>query len=69
MPIRLACEYCDTEECAHIEVIPIGWADIREIQFYGKSLEEIRADDKNRTMLEWFTHLGVCPECQKDLGF
>ena len=62
--IRLACMHCDTEACDGIERIPADWAEVDEFQSYEQSLQEVTPDDTKRSPTEWYTHLGVCPECQ-----
>ena len=66
--IRLACQYCDTEECDGITEVPSDWVDVMEIQSYAASRDEILPDDMKRSVFEWYTHLGVCPECQRIHG-
>ncbi len=66
--IRLACLYCDTSECDGVSKLPANWADIQRVQSYPASREEIAADDPQRSPFEWYTHLGVCPACQKIYG-
>ena len=67
--IRLACMYCDTSECDGISTRfrPTG-TDVQSVQSYAASREEIAADDPKRSPFEWYTHLGVCPACQKIYG-
>lgn len=43
--IRLACLYCDTEECDGIDKIPASWHDVDEFQSYEESIKEIPAED------------------------
>ena len=66
--IRLACIYCDTSECDGINIVPTDWTDVQSVQSYAASCEEIMADDPKRSPFEWYTHLGVCPACQKIYG-
>ena len=63
--VRLACLYCDTEECDGIDKIPASWHDVDEFQSYEESIKEIPAEDLTRSPTEWYTHLSVCPECAK----
>lgn len=63
--IRLGCRCCDTSECDGVDEIPPDWADVEFVQSYSASREEIAADDPKRSPFEWYTHLGVCPACQK----
>jgi len=65
LEIRLSCQYCDTQEADGVAEIPPGWTDVEEVQSYAASLEEIPPDDCIRSPLEWYTHLGTCPECRK----
>ena len=66
--IRLACFYCDTDECDGIDEVPPDWTEVEEFQSYAESLEEVAPDDPARTPLDWYTHLGVCPDCRKVYG-
>lgn len=66
--IRLACQYCDTDECDGISEIPPDWADVQQVQSFAAASEPIPADDQTRSPFEWYTHLGTCPECQKIYG-
>ena len=61
--IRLACLYCDTDECDGIDEIPANWHDVDEFQSYEESVKEVAPDDTQRSPTEWYTHLGICPEC------
>lgn len=62
--IRLACLYCDTDECDGVSGIPPGWSDVEEVQSLAASQQEVPLDHPTRSPLEWYTHLGVCPECR-----
>jgi hypothetical protein len=66
--IRLGCLYCDTSECDGVDEIPLDWADVQFVQSYAATREEIAADDPKQSPFEWYTHLGVCPACQKIYG-
>lgn len=67
--IRLACAYCDTEECDWIDEIPPNWHDVDKFQSYEESIKEVAADDTRRSPTEWYTHLGVCPDCGELYGY
>lgn len=67
-PIRLACQHCDTTECDGVESVPPDWTEVFEVQSYAASCEEIPAEDQSRSPFEWYTHLGICPECRKLYG-
>lgn len=66
--IRLQCGECD---CGldGIEQVPDGWEDVSEVQSYEASLEELPMPEllgsriEKRSVFEWYTHLGTCPEC------
>jgi len=66
--IRLACMYCDTDECDGVDQVPTGWTDVEHVQSYAASLEEIPPNAPGRSVLEWYTHLGVCPDCRDTYG-
>ena len=62
--IRLGCNYCDREDFNGIDELPSDWADIHEVRSFEEATREIAVDDQSRSVLDWQTHLGVCPECQ-----
>ena len=62
--IRLTCQYCDTDECDSVTEIPADWSDVEEVYRFAASGKTIAGDDETRSPLDWFTHIGVCPDCQ-----
>lgn len=60
--IRLACLFCDRDDCDGVETIPASWFSVDEIQSYEASLQEADAEGDP---FAWYTHLGVCPTCQE----
>lgn len=64
--IRLACRACDTDECDGVDFIPETWAEVFEVQSLEESQAAVSADDRSRSIAEWYTHLGLCPTCQKE---
>jgi hypothetical protein len=66
--IRLACQYCDTSDCDGVTEIPPDWSDVQEVQSLAESQEPVTAEDQTRSVFEWYTHIGTCPECQKIYG-
>ncbi|MEZ6117118.1 MAG: hypothetical protein R3C28_11170 [Pirellulaceae bacterium] len=64
--IRLACHLCDRTDFDGIDVLPDDWDDIQEIQSLADSLRIIPVDDTKNSPLEWYTHLGTCPDCRKE---
>lgn len=63
--IRLACRFCDRNDFDGVESLPADWFDIDEVQTYEDSTREVDLADQSESVLDWFTHLGVCPECQR----
>ena len=64
--IRLACSGYDTDDGDGISSIPSTWKDVTEVQSLAESRKVVTADDKTRSAFEWYTHLGICPQCQKE---
>ena len=67
-PIRLACENCFRDDCDGIKEIPPGWEGISEEQSLEMSMTTFDSEDdpdppKDYSVLEWWTHLGLCPDC------
>lgn len=62
--IRLACMFCEREDFDFVETTPDTWSSIEEVQSYEASIEEADISKSDVSVLDWFTHLGVCPECQ-----
>ncbi len=61
--IRLACLLCDTEDCDGIDELPSNWRDVDEVQSYDEAIAEV--DFERECAAVWWTHLGVCPDCQE----
>ena len=53
--IRLACEKCDRDDFDGVDELPTDWEDICEALITGNGSE-------------WWTHIGLCPECQLTQG-
>lgn len=64
-PIRLACLYCDRDDYDGVDELPADWHDIHDVQTYEQSLRPANLPDTS--VLDWFTHVGVCPDCQDAL--
>ena len=62
--IRLACNECDRNDFDGINQLPADWEDIEEVQSLEQSRQEVDINDQSRSPLEWYTHLGTCPDCQ-----
>jgi hypothetical protein len=63
--IRLGCVYCDRSDYDGVDQIPSDWEDIQEIQSYEEACRSVEPDDVKRSVFDWQTHLGVCPECRQ----
>ena len=62
--IRLGCSYCDREDFNGIDELPSDWTDVHEVRSFEEAIREVDMDDQSRSVFDWQTHLGVCPECQ-----
>jgi hypothetical protein len=62
--IRLACTECEREDYDGVDNIPPDWVDVYEVQSYEESCREIDPSDSKKSVIEWYTHLGCCPECR-----
>ena len=66
--IRLGCHYCDAE-LDGIDRVPSGWTEVEEIRSYERAIEPIPdGQDRNKygdTVVDWETHVGICPDCQR----
>jgi hypothetical protein len=65
-PIRLGCHSCDREDFDGIGELPSDWLDISVVQSLEESCQEVELSDRLRSPLEWYTHLGTCPDCQAE---
>ena len=63
--IRLACMFCDRDDFDGICILPSNWFAVDEVQTYEQSIREAELSSKEVSVFDWFTHLGVCPECQR----
>lgn len=67
--IRLGCHFCDAE-LDGIDYIPAEWTEVEEIRSFEQAIEPIPdGQDRNKygdTVVDWETHVGVCPECQTE---
>ena len=64
--IRLGCNGCDRDDFDGVAEIPTDWIDINEVQTFEAAREEVSWHDKTTSPFDWQTHLGTCPECQKE---
>jgi len=53
-----------------IDYVPAEWTEVEEIRSYERAIEPIPyGQDRNKygdTIVDWETHVGVCPECQTE---
>lgn len=61
--IRLACHFCDRDDFDFVEKVPPDWFAVEEVQNYEASLQPVTRQIEGLSVIDWFTHLGVCPEC------
>ena len=61
--IRLGCVHCDRDDFDCVDTLPEDWKDIEEVQSYEESTHEVAFGDQTRSVSDWQTHLGTCPEC------
>ena len=71
--IRLACMECDRDDFdyitdAQLESLQSSWEDITRVQTLTEAErvwteEQLQQSPWERSNLEWFTHMGTCPEC------
>src|SRR5689334_9481121 len=66
--VRLACTNCDRDDFDGIsqaqleQAIRNGWQDVAEAQSYEESLREVPLGTRDRSILDWWTHVGTCPD-------
>ena len=64
-PIRLGCLYCDRADFDGVFELPNDWSDIQAVQSLEEASRQVEeSDSDSRSVLDWETHLGVCPACQ-----
>ena len=65
--IRLGCWNCDRMDYDGVDVLPSDWDGIDYVQSYENSvLPKGFSDLPNESCLDWQTHLGQCPDCNRD---
>ena len=64
-PIRLACVSCDRDDHDGVWRLPKGWTEIQKWQTLSESMKEVTEGDSSRSVFDWHTHTGYCPECQQ----
>lgn len=67
--IRLACSCCDRDDMDGItaqqlqKAIKAGWIRVSQEQTYHQAIME---SPPAQSPLDWWTHLGTCPDCAED---
>ena len=68
--IRLGCIFCDRNDYDGVDTLPDDWTEVSEVRSLQESMREVVLDGifTSRvgiadSVLDWETHLGVCPEC------
>jgi hypothetical protein len=62
--IRLGYMHCDRNDFDGVDTFPDDWEEIDEVRSYDEAMREVAVDDMTRSVLDWQTHLGTCPECK-----
>jgi hypothetical protein len=65
--IRLGCHHCDRDDFDGVDTLPEDWNEIEEVRSLEEARTQVAADDSTRSVFDWQTHLGICPECQVTL--
>lgn len=61
--IRLACRFCDRDDCDGVRELPFDWFAIEEVQAFEVAIQTAAASNTRTSVFDWYTHLGVCPDC------
>jgi hypothetical protein len=72
--IRLACMYCDRQDFDGIseqslqDAIAGGWEYVDQVQSQAEAAQThpIGKEPPGFSVFDWWTHLGICPDCRKD---
>lgn len=62
--IRLGCQHCDRGDFDGVDKLPKDWDDVSRVRSLEEALREVDEDDTTRSVFDWQTHLGTCPECK-----
>lgn len=63
--IRIECRICDSQhDCTHTlaQLHAAGWKEIGCVRSYADAIRPAN-DEPDNSVLDWQTHLGLCPEC------
>ena len=56
---------CDRDDYDGVWRLPKDWADVSKEQTLAESLKGVAEGDSSRSVFDWHTHTGYCPECQQ----
>lgn len=62
--IRLACIQCDRDDFDGVYKLPKDWESVTEVQSLRDSRSQTDSEGRILSPLEWYTHVGTCPDCQ-----
>lgn len=73
--VRLGCDQCDRDDCDGIsetmlELMKGVWEDIAYVQSYEQAIKIYENPDDappGFSALDWWTHLGLCPDCKNHI--
>jgi hypothetical protein len=60
--------HCDRSDYDRVDAFPKDWEEVEEVRSFEEATREVAIDDQTRSVFDWQTHLGVCPECQQIHG-
>ncbi len=72
--VRLGCMYCDRQDFDGIseqalkDAIAAGWEYVDQVQSPAEAAQTHPLGDEppGFSVFDWWTHLGICPDCRKD---
>ena len=65
-PFRLACISCDRSDYDGVYRLPQNWTEIQKFQSLAEPKKEVEEGDTSRSLFDWHTHEGYCPDCQNE---
>ncbi len=66
-PFRLGCVECSRDDFDGVKELPTDWQDIQERQSLKQALstyDEEAEEPPGYSVMDWETHIGLCPKCQ-----
>ena len=64
-PFRLACVSCARDDYDGVYRLPQNWTEIQKVESLAESKDSVNESDSARSLFDYYTHSGYCPECQK----